>query len=57
LPIRSRDERNNADETVRREREEHARSLQKFLPLERESTDRFLRSERMHSDDALGESG
>src|SRR5688500_4091187 len=38
---------------MRRYREDHARSLQKFLPLERDSTDRFLRSERMHSDDAL----
>jgi signal transduction histidine kinase len=38
---------------LRRERADYARSLRKFLPLERESTDRFLRSERMHSDDAL----
>lgn len=45
--------RDNADETLRREREDHARSLSKFLPLERESTDRFLRSERIHSDHAL----
>jgi signal transduction histidine kinase len=48
-----RDARDNADETLRREREDHARSLKNFLPLERESTDRFLRSERMQSDDAL----
>ena len=48
-----RDERDNADETLRRERADYARSLRKFLPLERESTDRFLRSERMLSDDAL----
>jgi signal transduction histidine kinase len=48
-----RDARDNADETLRREREGHARALNTFLPLERESTDRFLRSERMHSDDAL----
>jgi signal transduction histidine kinase len=48
-----RDARDDADETLRREREEHARTLRKFLPLERESTDRFLRSERMHSDHAL----
>ena len=48
-----RDERDNADETLRREREDYARSLIKFLPLERESTDRFLQSERVHSDDAL----
>lgn len=48
-----RDARNHADQTLRREREAHARSLEKFLPLERESTDGFLRSERMHSDDAL----
>jgi signal transduction histidine kinase len=48
-----RDERDNADETLRREREDYARSLRKFLPLERDSTDRFLQSERLHSDDAL----
>jgi signal transduction histidine kinase len=48
-----RDERDVADETLRLERADYARSLRKFLPLERESTDRFLRSERMHSDDAL----
>jgi signal transduction histidine kinase len=48
-----RDARDNADETLRREREAHARSLRTFLPLEREATDRFLRSERMDSDHAL----
>jgi signal transduction histidine kinase len=48
-----RDARDNADETLRREREAHARSLRNFLPLEREATDRFLRSERMDSDHAL----
>ena len=45
--------RDNADQTLRREREANARSLEAFLPSERESTDRFLRSERLHSDDAL----
>jgi len=48
-----RDERENADETLRLEREGYARTLERFLPLERESTDRYLRSERIRSDDAL----
>jgi signal transduction histidine kinase len=48
-----RDERNGADETLRLEREEHARTLVRFLPLERESTDRYLLTERNRSDDAL----
>jgi signal transduction histidine kinase len=48
-----RDERNDADETLRLEREEYARTLVRFLPLERESTDRYLLTERDRSDDAL----
>jgi len=48
-----RDERDNADETLRLEREEYARTLVRFLPLERESTDRYLLTERNRSDDAL----
>lgn len=48
-----RDGRDNADETLRREREEYARIWTGFLPLERESTDRHLQSERTCSDSAL----
>jgi len=48
-----RNERAVADETLRREREESARALAKLLPLEREKTDRFLRTERARSDDDL----
>lgn len=48
-----RDERDGADETLRLEREEHGRTLVRFLPLERESTDRYLLTERNRSDDAL----
>ena len=48
-----RDERDGADETLRQERAEYARTLVRFLPLERESTDRYLLTERIRSDDAL----
>jgi signal transduction histidine kinase len=48
-----RGERDNADQTLRQEREEYARTLRRFLPLERESTDRYLLTERIRSDDAL----
>ena len=48
-----RDERDGADETLRLEREEYAGTLVRFLPLERESTDRYLLTERDRSDDAL----
>lgn len=48
-----RGERDGADETLRLEREEYARTLIRFLPLERESTDRYLLTERIRSDDAL----
>lgn len=48
-----RDARDDADQTLRLEREEYARTLVRFLPLERESTDRYLLTERNRSDDAL----
>lgn len=48
-----RGERDDADETLRREREEYARTLRRILPLERESTDRHLLTERVRSDDAV----
>jgi signal transduction histidine kinase len=48
-----RDERDGADETLRLEREEYARTLVRFLPLERESTDRYLLTERNRSDDVV----
>lgn len=48
-----RHERDDADETLRLEREEYARTLIRFLPLERETTDRHLLTERGRSDDAL----
>jgi signal transduction histidine kinase len=48
-----RDERDGADETLRLEREEYARTLVRFLPLERESTDRYLLTERIRSDNAV----
>jgi signal transduction histidine kinase len=48
-----RGERDGADETLRLEREEYAGKLIRFLPLERESTDRYLLTERIRSDDAL----
>jgi|SRR5579864_2453752 len=47
------DERAVADETLRRERAEHARILAQLLPLERENTDRHLLIERARSDDRL----
>lgn len=46
-------ERAAADESVRRERAEHARVLSSLLPLERDKTDRQLWTERARSDDAL----
>jgi signal transduction histidine kinase len=48
-----RGERDSADETLRQERAEYADTRKRFLPLERESTDRSLLTERIHSDDAL----
>ena len=46
-------ERDDADETLRQEREKYVRTLSRFLPLEREATDRYLLGERIRSDDAL----
>ena len=46
-------ERDSADEILREEREEHAKTLRGFLPLERESTNRSLRSERIRADQAV----
>jgi signal transduction histidine kinase len=46
-------ERDDADETLRQERDEYVRTLSRFLPLERESTDRYLLGERIRSDDAV----
>lgn len=48
-----RDERGHADEALRLERNEYARASRRFLPLERESTDRYLLTERIRSDDAV----
>lgn len=49
-----RDERMEADELLHVERQAYARALRGFLPLERESTDRYLKSERNRSDAAIG---
>lgn len=46
-------ERDTADAALTREREETARMLLALLPLERETTDRHLLTERERSDDAL----
>ena len=46
-------ERDDADETLRQESEKYVRSLKRFLVIERDSTDRYLLSERIRSDDAL----
>ncbi len=46
-------ERAAADESLRREREEHALALHRLLPLEREKTDRRLLTERVRSDFAI----
>jgi signal transduction histidine kinase len=48
-----RQERATADETLLQQRLENARLLQALLPLERDTTDRYLLSERVHSDDAV----
>ena len=48
-----RDEREHADQALRLERNEYARASRRFLPLERESTDRYLLTERIRSDDAV----
>lgn len=46
-------ERDDADEALRQESEEYVRGLRRFLVIERDSTDRYLLSERIRSDDAL----
>jgi signal transduction histidine kinase len=46
-------ERAAADESLRREREAHALALHRLLPLERETTDRRLLTERARSDFAI----
>src|SRR5688572_27726099 len=43
-------ERTEADEALRRQREQHARILTALLPLEREKTDRHLLTERIRAD-------
>lgn len=48
-----RDERDTADAILSDERKQQARAMHDFLPLERESTDHSLRSERIRSDNAL----
>ncbi len=48
-----RSERAAADESLRFEREEHAGSVHRLLPLEREKTDRHLLTERARSDFAI----
>jgi signal transduction histidine kinase len=47
------EERSVADALLAREREETAQALMRLLPLERESTDRHLLTERERSDEAL----
>lgn len=47
------DERDTADESVRIERDETTRTLRSLIPLERETTDRHLLTERAIWDDAL----
>lgn len=46
-------ERSTADESLRRDREEDSRALMRLVPLERESTDRYLLTERVRSDNAV----
>ena len=48
-----REERAEADRSVRAEREARARMLTRLLPLERDATDQYLLTERARSDDAL----
>ena len=49
------DERAAADASLQREREERARTLAALLPLERDKTDRYLLTERIRSDTAIGQ--
>jgi signal transduction histidine kinase len=46
-------DRASADERLERERAEGARALARLLPFERETTDRYLLTERRRSDDAV----
>ena len=46
-------ERDAADESLRRERAETARVMSVLLPLERDTTDRYLLTERARSDEAV----
>jgi signal transduction histidine kinase len=48
------DERAAADASLHREREDRARTLAELLPLERQKTDRYLLTERVRSDTAIG---
>jgi len=48
-----RNTRASQDEGLRIQREEHAKILARLLPLERETTDRYLLTERVRADDAL----
>jgi signal transduction histidine kinase len=47
------DVRSEADDALRRQREEDVRVLAALLPLERQKTDRFLLTERARADDAV----
>lgn len=51
--LRVNEQRSTADEILRREREDHARVLAELLPMERETTDRHLLTERNRSDEEL----
>ena len=42
-----------ADETLRKERDSTARVLAELIPVEREKTDQYLRTERARSDDSV----
>lgn len=46
-------ERSDADKMLQAERDEAGRVLAALLPFEREATDRYLLTERRHSDDAI----
>jgi signal transduction histidine kinase len=47
------EEKEAAEEALRRARQEQARVLARLLPLEREKTDRYLLTERRRADDAV----
>jgi signal transduction histidine kinase len=48
-------ERAASDEQLRSERAEHLRALSRLLPLERDKTDHYLLTERVHADDAISQ--